>query len=96
MAGPEKLIERNIRKNLEGLGFLTYKIHVGRWGPVGFPDLLIVRNGITSYFEVKDVGEVPKPIQKHVMSVLRGAGCVAEAVQSYNEVQQILRGEKIL
>ena len=94
--GAEKTIERNIRGNLEGLGFLTYKIHVGRWGPVGFPDLLIVRNGITSYFEVKDVGEVPEPIQEYVMGKLRGAGCVAEAVQSYSEVQQILKGEKIL
>ena len=96
MAGPEKLVERNIRRNLEGLGFLTYKIHIGRYGPIGFPDLLIVRGGITSFFEVKDLGEVPSPIQKHVMSVLRGAGCVAEAVQSYSEVQQILKGEKIL
>ena len=94
--GAEKTLERNIRKNLERLGFLTYKIHVGRYGPVGFPDLLIVRGGITSYFEVKDLGEIPKPIQKHVMSELRGAGCVAEAVQSYSDVQQILRGGKML
>ena len=92
--GTEKNIERNIRNNLEKLGFLTYKIHIGRYGPRGFPDLLIVRNGITSYLEVKAPGKVPAPIQVVRLAELRGAGCIAEAVQSYNDVQQVLKGEK--
>ena len=94
--GAEKTIERNIRGNLEGLGFLTYKIHVGRYGPRGFPDLIVIKNNITSYFEVKIPGEVPTPIQIVRLTELRGAGCIAEAVCGYNDVQQILRGEKIL
>ena len=94
--GAEKLVERNIRKNLGDLGYLTYKIHGGKYGCKGFPDLIVIKNGITSFFEIKAPGGILAPIQLFRLAELRGAGCVAEAVQSYSDVQQILRGEKIL
>jgi hypothetical protein len=89
--GAEKIIEKNIRKYLEKQGYLTYKIHVGRYGPEGFPDLLIVKGGITSYLEVKKPGETPTPIQIFRMKELRQAGCIARPVWSIEHVKQVLR-----
>lgn len=91
--GVEKVIERNIRKRLEALKFVTYKIHVGRYGPIGFPDLLIVKDGITSYFEVKKPGEVPDPIQDYQMEILRKAGCISQPVWSFKDVMEALKRE---
>lgn len=89
--GVEKVTEKNIRKNLKAEGFLTQKIHVGRYGPVGFPDLLVIRGGITSYFEIKAPDKTPDHIQNYQMKELRKAGCIAEPVWSYNDIVRILR-----
>lgn len=89
--GAEKNIERDIRKRLEAEGFVTYKIHVGQYGPKGFPDLLVARDGITSYFEVKALDEVPDPIQDYCMKELRRVGCVAEPVWSFGDVTRALK-----
>lgn len=91
--GAEKNIEKNIRKRLEVLGFKTYKIHVGQYGPIGFPDLLVIKNGITNYFEVKKPDEVPEDIQNYQMKVLREFGCIAEPVWSFSDVMEILGGK---
>jgi hypothetical protein len=93
--GAEKIIEKDIRKRLKSLGFLTQKIHVGQYGPEGFPDLLVARDGITSYFEVKKPGEVPDPIQDYRMKELRGVGCIAEPVWSFGDVTRALRKGEI-
>lgn len=91
--GAEKIIEKDIRKKLEDLGFLTQKIHVGQYGPKGFPDLLVTKDGITSYFEVKVPGKIPTPIQSRCMEELRRAGCVAQPVWSFRDViKALLRG----
>lgn len=89
--GAEKITERNIRKYLGAHGYLTYKIHVGQYGPEGFPDLLIVRQGITSYLEVKAQGKTPEPIQVFRMSELHRAGCVAEPVWSVGDAIRVLK-----
>jgi hypothetical protein len=89
--GAEKNIERDIRKRLEAEGFLTHKIHVGQYGPKGFPDLLVVRFGITSYLEVKKPGETPEPIQDYRMKELRGVGCIAQPVWSFKDVIRVLK-----
>ena len=89
--GAEKITETAIRKNLTGLGFKTYKIHVGQYGPEGFPDLIVVKDGITSYFEVKASGESPTAIQRLRMKELRMAGCVAGPVWSLNDVMWYLK-----
>lgn len=91
MPGAEKIIEHNIRKYLKERNYLTYKIHVGQYGPEGFPDLLIVKHGITSYLEVKVPGEVPTPIQMFRMKELRRAGCMARPVWSIAHVERALR-----
>jgi hypothetical protein len=93
--GAEKIIESNIRKYLRTHGYLTYKIHVGQYGPEGFPDLLVVKRGITSYFEVKRPGEGPTPIQIFRLKELRQAGCIAKPVWSDMDVIRALRKESI-
>jgi hypothetical protein len=93
--GTEKIIENNIKKYLRTHDYLTYKIHVGRYGPEGFPDLLVVKYGITSYLEVKRPGEVPTPIQIFRLKELRQAGCVAQPVWSLKDAVQALRGGSI-
>lgn len=90
--GAEKVTERNIRKYLKERGYLTYKIHVGRYGPEGFPDLLVVKQGITSYLEVKAPGKAPEPIQLLRMKELRQAGCIARSVRSIADVERALKG----
>ena len=89
--GAEEIIEKDIRKKLKAEGFLTHKIHVGQYGPEGFPDLLIVRFGITSYLEVKKPGEVPDPIQIYRMKELRDVGCIAQPVWSFRDVVRVLK-----
>lgn len=84
--GREKIIERGIRKYLKKRGYLTEKIHVGQYGPEGFPDLLVIRDGVTSYFEIKKPGEVPSPIQRHRLKELKEAGCIAAVVWSLKDV----------
>jgi hypothetical protein len=89
--GAEKIIENNIKKWLRIHGYLTYKIHVGRYGPEGFPDLLVVKNGITNYFEVKAPGKVPEPIQIFRLRELRQAGCIAKPVWSEKDMIRALK-----
>jgi hypothetical protein len=91
--GAEKIIEDNIKKYLRTHGYLIYKIHVGQYGPEGFPDLLIVKKGITSYLEVKKPGKGPTPIQIFRMSELHQAGCIAEPVWSLKDAIQALGEE---
>ena len=91
--GAEKNIEKNIRKELKKRGYKTYKIHVGQYGPEGFPDLLVIKNGITSYLEVKAPGKTPEPIQILRMRELYKAGCIAAAVWSVAAALHVL-GEK--
>jgi Holliday junction resolvase len=91
MPGAEKIIERNIRKCLKEREYLSYKIHVGQYGPEGFPDLLAVKNGVTSYFEIKQPGKEPTPIQLFRLRELRQAGCVARPVWSCADVIRILK-----
>lgn len=88
--GTEKNIERNIRKKLTTMGYLTHKIHIGMYGPEGFPDLLVAKDGITSYFETKAPGETPTPIQLYRLSEFRRVGCVARPVWSFEDVMQAL------
>lgn len=90
--GAEKIIERSVRKYLKEQGYISYKIHVGQYGPLGFPDLLIIKHGITGYLEVKAPGKVPEPIQIFQMSELRRAGCVAEPVWSVRDAVRALKG----
>lgn len=92
--GAEKIIERKIRKHLKGLGYLTHKIHVGQYGPVGFPDLLVIKHGITDYFEVKRPGKVPDSIQEFCMKELREAGCIAQPIWSLADIMRILEENK--
>jgi hypothetical protein len=89
--GAEKIIENNIKRYLKKQGYISYKIHVGRYGPEGFPDLLVVKRGITSYLEVKKLGEEPSAIQILRMSELHRAGCIAEPVWSVKDAVQALR-----
>jgi Holliday junction resolvase len=89
--GAEKIIERNIRKYLKEHGYLSYKIHVGQYGPEGFPDLLVVKAGVTSYFEVKAPGKVPEPIQILRLRELRQHGCIAKPVWSDKDVIRALK-----
>jgi len=95
MTTSEKRIETAIRDCLENLGYLTYKIHVGKYGPKGFPDLIVVKKGITSYLEVKKDGKEPSLIQQEHIKDLREAGCIADRVRSVDDTVHALRGNEI-
>ena len=88
--GAEKKIETKIRKFLKNQGYKTYKIHVGQYGPRGFPDLIVVKDGVTSFLEIKDVNEFPTPIQELRIEELRNYGCIAGPVRSIADVCNFL------
>jgi hypothetical protein len=93
--GSEKIIETKVRKFLEERNFLTFKIHTGQYGPEGFPDLIVIRKGITSYLEMKGSGGAVSPIQRYMISRLSEAGCLAGVAWNIDDVCSILKLEGI-
>lgn len=57
----EARIQSAIITNLERSGWLVVKIIQSTKN--GWPDLQAIRDGVTVYIEVKDIGEEPDPLQ---------------------------------
>lgn len=57
----ESKIQASVIRNLERSGWLVVKIIQSTKN--GWPDLQAVKNGLTVYIEVKDIGKNPDPLQ---------------------------------
>lgn len=68
----ESSIQARIIKNLEGGGW--YVVKILQTTKNGWPDLQAVKNGETVYIEVKNVGQLPDPLQEVRHRDLRKAG----------------------
>lgn len=75
----ESAIERKCMRWARDQGALDVKIQ----GTRGWPDRLVVMpNGRAMFVEFKRPGQIPDPLQKHVLGELRKRGVVAVWVDS--------------
>ena len=88
----ETAITNTIMKHLRLIeGLWAMKLHGSAYQTAGVPDILVIYRGEPWFFEVKQPGEKPSPIQEHIMRKLREAGARARVVHSWAEVEEQLR-----
>jgi Holliday junction resolvase len=78
----ESKIQNRIIKNLERDGF--YVVKLIQTTKNGIPDLLAIKHGVAYFVEVKDLGEIPTPLQLQRFKELRKAGCVVQWTDDKN------------
>lgn len=72
-------------------GWWSMKIHGGPFQKSGVPDLLLVKNGLAVFLEVKRPGGKTSAIQDRRISEIRTVGgAVAEVVTSREQAERIL------
>jgi Holliday junction resolvase len=88
--GPEARITAKLRSWLEQHGAAVVKIHGGRFGHAGMPDLLVCMQGRFIAFEVKQPGKKPTLIQAATLAAIQRAGGHAAVVTSLDEMCALL------
>lgn len=91
-------IQREIRKYLETLGYLVFRMNAGRGRgtqklcPPGTPDLLAIgRLGCNIWIEVKMPGKNRTPVQERMADDLYARGQSVILARSVKDVQDALR-----
>ena len=74
-------------------GFV-WKIHGGRYGKSGMPDIAFILGGRIFFFEVKVPGETASDLQKEMMHRLTAAGAACYVVTSRKETQNIIEKQE--
>lgn len=86
---PETRIVESIRRQFEIDGWIVIKIHGGPFQVAGLPDLLLLRNGVACFVEVKTpTGKVTK-LQQHWIERIRAAGFRAGVATNAAEARSI-------
>lgn len=68
----ESDIQARIIKRFRKEGYIVVK--VGLCNMPGFPDLMLLKDGVASFIEVKQPGYRPRPLQEYRINELRKAG----------------------
>ena len=68
----ERDIQARIIKRYQSLGYMVVKVILTNRN--GFPDLMLLKDGVASFIEVKRKGERPRPLQEYVIGELRKQG----------------------
>lgn len=68
----ESAIQRRIIKRYEAEGYIVVKIQL--CNRAGFPDLMLLKDGIASFVEVKRKGQKPRPLQQYRIKELTDMG----------------------
>ena len=77
----ESEIEKRLVSVVKNKGGLCLKL--ASPGRIGVPDRIIIYpNGVVGFAELKRPGEVPRPLQKYWLELLRKLGLPAEAIDS--------------
>ena len=72
-------------------GYWAMKIHGSPYqSPRGLPDILLIRNGVASWIEVKIGGDEPTVLQEAIHEKLRAAGCRVTTVWTLEEAKWFL------
>lgn len=79
-----------IRRALLDRGAFVVKLHGGPHQRAGLPDLVVIYRGRTYWFEVKQPGGRPTPLQAATIDAIRAAGGAAYVVTSVAEALRIV------
>jgi hypothetical protein len=72
-------------------GWWVMKIHGGPYQLAGVPDLLLLKNGNAMFFEVKQPGKKPTPLQARRMAEIeREGGAACHVVTSKEQARELL------
>ena len=101
MSKSEHDIQNEIRLELSKQGYTVFrvnvgkvKMHDGRWFdtglPKGFSDLMAIKNGQTSFIEVKDAKGKPSQDQILFLKRMKEQGCKAGVARSVADALAIV------
>lgn len=96
MAGPEKLVEKNIISFLESKGAFVWKVHGSMYQPAGMPDICCCfpdKNGIGRYLAIevkRPKGGVVSELQKSKIRQIKNANGIAFVARSVEDVRNEL------
>lgn len=83
MAELESKIQSRIIKHLEAQGYYVVKLLLTNKN--GIPDLLLLKDGVASFVEVKRPGEKPRPLQIFRMNELSKIGFKCEVLNKVED-----------
>lgn len=88
----ETSITKSIQRNAKSRGWWVMKIAGGPFQKAGVPDLLLIKNGLAVFLEVKQPGKKPTPLQVQVMrDIAATGGATTAVVTSWDEADKILK-----
>lgn len=91
----EKTITKKIMKALTERGYFCIKIHGGPFQVAGLPDILVIKDGLAVWLEVKQPGKHATKLQQAMITKLIRCGCWAGVVHNVNEALELIGEEPI-
>ena len=88
MIESEKVLERNLNKEVEALGGWSIKILSNFI--TGLPDRLVLLNGRAYFVEVKSKGKKPNPIQRIVHKKLEALGFPVRVIDTTEKLNNFI------
>ena len=88
MIESEKVLERNLNKEVEALGGWSIKILSNFIS--GLPDRLVLLNGRAYFVEVKSKGKKPSPIQRIVHKKLEALGFPVSVIDTTEKLNNFI------
>ena len=90
MEESEKVLERNLNKEVKALGGWSIKILSNFI--TGLPDRLVLLNGRAYFVEVKSEGKKPSPIQRVVHKKLEALGFTVSIIDTTEKLNNFIKG----
>ena len=88
MKESEKVLERNLNKEVKALGGWSLKILSNFI--TGLPDRLVLVNGRAYFVEVKSEGKMPSPIQRIVHKKLEALGFPVSVIDTTEKLNNFI------
>lgn len=87
----EKQLQSAIVQAAKALGFFCYFTWNSRHSPEGFPDLILVKNGVILVYELKTEKGRMRPLQQEWLNALNGATVQTSRVVRPSDLDDVLR-----
>ena len=88
MKESEKVLERNLNKEVKTLGGWSIKILSNFI--TGLPDRLVLLNGRAYFIEVKSQGKTPRPIQRVIHRKLEALGFPVSVIDTTEKLNNFI------
>ena len=88
MKESEKVLERNLNKEVKALGGWSLKILSNFI--TGLPDRLVLLNGRAYFIEVKSQGKKPRPIQRVIHRKLEALGFPVSVIDTTEKLNNFI------